>query len=405
MGTPLEWLIVGGGIHGVHLAIALLRGAGIPPERLGILDPHARLLQHWNCCTANTGMTTLRSPGVHHLDLDPKALFTFAKTSLGRQHPAPKGAFGRPSLALFAAQNDALITECRLEKRHIIDRASGIEHRGKLWRVETAAGSLDAANVALAIGASEQPHWPAWAAALRSCGARIQHIFEPGFERGTLQPWQHIVVVGGGISAAQTALTLAQQTPGSVTLLQRRPTQLATFDSDPCWMGPKCQSGFQRERDLCRRREIIRAARYRGSVPDYVNVHVRRAIAQGHLTQQIDEVAATQLEASGMILLELASGASLTTDCILLATGFEQCRPGGAWLDQAIRRHALPLAPCSYPIVDSALCWAPGLFVSGPLAELEIGPVARNIIGARMAAWRLVEAARSAYHETRTRTG
>jgi hypothetical protein len=52
----------------------------------------------------------------------------------------------------------------------------------------------------------------------------------------------------------------------------------------------------------------------------------------------------------------------------------------------------LPIAPCGYPLVNSALCWTDGLYVLGPLAELEIGPVARNITGARQAAERISQA-------------
>ena len=47
------------------------------------------------------------------------------------------------------------------------------------------------------------------------------------------------------------------------------------------------------------------------------------------------------------------------------------------------------------PIVDSALRWHPRIHVSGPLAELELGPASRNIAGARLAGTRLVEAARA----------
>jgi hypothetical protein len=46
-----------------------------------------------------------------------------------------------------------------------------------------------------------------------------------------------------------------------------------------------------------------------------------------------------------------------------------------------------------YPIVDRALRWHPGIHVTGPLAELEIGPPARNILGARLSAERLLGAA------------
>lgn len=59
-------------------------------------------------------------------------------------------------------------------------------------------------------------------------------------------------------------------------------------------------------------------------------------------------------------------------------------------MDRAIEDLDLPVAPCGYPIVDAGLRWAPGLHVTGPLADLELGPVARNISGARRAADRLV---------------
>jgi len=42
--------------------------------------------------------------------------------------------------------------------------------------------------------------------------------------------------------------------------------------------------------------------------------------------------------------------------------------------------------------VDKTLCWSPGLYVMGTLAELEMGPIAANIAGARQAARRLAAA-------------
>ena len=70
MSIKLDWLIIGGGIHGVHIAARLLGESGVAPDRLRILDPCDRLLARWRNCAAATGMTHLRSPGVHHLDLD-----------------------------------------------------------------------------------------------------------------------------------------------------------------------------------------------------------------------------------------------------------------------------------------------------------------------------------------------
>ena len=49
----------------------------------------------------------------------------------------------------------------------------------------------------------------------------------------------------------------------------------------------------------------------------------------------------------------------------------------------------LPTADCGYPFVDLALQWAKGLYVMGPLAELEIGPAAANLGGGRIAVKRI----------------
>lgn len=40
--------------------------------------------------------------------------------------------------------------------------------------------------------------------------------------------------------------------------------------------------------------------------------------------------------------------------------------------------------------VSNSLRWGPNLYVTGALAELEMGPIARNISGARQAADRIV---------------
>ncbi len=89
-------------------------------------------------------------------------------------------------------------------------------------------------------------------------------------------------------------------------------------------------------------------------------------------------------------------GEAIEVDGVLLATGFEQSRPGGALVSDLIETHALPCAACGYPVVDPHLRWHPSVFVTGPLAELEVGPAARNIAGARRAADRIVPFARTA---------
>ncbi len=386
----LDWLIIGGGIHGTHLALVLTQQAGVAPERLRILDPHPTLLARWHACTANTGMTFLRSGAVHHLDLHPEALTRFAKEPVGQPYRRFIEPYRRPALDLFNAHAAHVIERHRLHERLIVGRACGLTRAGDGWRVETTEGSIAARHVALALGAAEQPHWPAWAQHLRTAGAPIQHIFAPDFCRTDLPPWAHAVVVGGGISATQTALSLAQQQPGTVTLLTRHALRKHDLDSDPGWIGPKYQAGFQQLMDYTQRRAIIQQARHRGSVPPGVAVQVRRAVKAERLRLVQATVTAAYQDNQGQIRLILADGAgTLMSDRVILTTGFDPQRPGGAWLDAAITECALPVAPCGYPLVNPALRWADGLHVLGPLAELEIGPVSRNITGARQAAERI----------------
>ena len=67
-------------------------------------------------------------------------------------------------------------------------------------------------------------------------------------------------------------------------------------------------------------------------------------------------------------------------------------------IDKLIESGSLPCAECGYPIVDTELRWHPRIYVSGPLAELELGPVSRNIAGARRAGDRIIDSVRSHSH-------
>ena len=59
-------------------------------------------------------------------------------------------------------------------------------------------------------------------------------------------------------------------------------------------------------------------------------------------------------------------------------------------LDQLVASASLPCAPCGFPLVDAALRWHPSVHVVGPLAEIELGPIAGNISGARRAGERIL---------------
>jgi cation diffusion facilitator CzcD-associated flavoprotein CzcO len=385
----LDWLIIGGGIHGTHLSLYLTQRRGVPPDCIRVLDPHDEPLALWRHFTSNTGMEFLRSPGAHHLHYDPFALATFARAQSNQHLARFIEPYGRPALALFNAYSERLIERYRLCALRLTGRANGLIRLRDGWRIETAQGGVEARRVVLCIG-NEQPHWPEWAAVLRDNAAPIYHIFDPHFSREALPPGIRVVVIGGGITAVQTALTLSGTR--QVTLLMRHAPRVHSFDADTGWITPQYLDGFHREADYSRRRALIAAARHRGSMPPDVARELERAQTVGMITAQIGAVQTAELQANpsrSTITLYLTDGTVLSVHAIVLATGFEQLRPGGTWLDAAIHAHGLPTAPDGFPLVDAALRWADGVFVTGPLAELEVGPVSRNFIGARLAAERI----------------
>jgi thioredoxin reductase len=386
----LDWLIIGGGVHGTSLAISLLRSGRVSPEALRILDPEPEPLSVFFRCAAACGMSYLRSPGVHHLDSEPYSLRHFAGSKLGRSlRPAFRMPYERPTLALFRAHVEHLAQRHRLQELWLPGLATGLTLVPGGYGVETDRGRLTARRVLLALGMSAQPSIPAWAQALRAQGHPVPHLFEPGVVRRAAAEGL-TVVLGGGLSAAQAALRLMEEAPGRVALLSRHPLRVHAFDSDPGWQGSFLPA-FRREGDLARRRAIIQRARHRGSLPQEVARAVGRAVQQGQLRHLQDQVEGAEASGSG-ITLRLQRGGALTAARLYLATGFRPERPGGAFLDRAIAELGLRCASCGYPVVDPVLQWRPALHVTGPLAELELGPVARNIVGAQLSAARLAQA-------------
>lgn len=391
----LDWLIVGGGIHGVHMAARLLGDAGVQPKRLRIVDPGPRLLHRWRQNTATTGMSHLRSPSVHHLDVSPWSLERFSGTTIAEAPKLFASPYHRPALKLFNAHCDKVIESFNLNALHLRSRAVSCHVTERRAELELADGRiLRAANVVLAIGNSDHRAWPRWAP---KGTAKVHHIFDENVERWP-EANETVAVVGGGISAVQVALRLAGE-GHRVHLVARHPLRQHQFDSDPGWLGPRHMAGFAQERNVDQRRRLITSARHRGSVPPGTHRDLEDALSAGSVQLHRDHVRSLTTEGQHLSLGLVA--AALCVDRVLLATGFESRRPGGAFIDNLIASASLPCACCGYPIVDEALRWHRRVRVMGPLAELELGPVSRNIAGAQRAGRRIVDSLRQKHRQRR----
>ena len=383
----VEWLIIGGGIHGVHIATRLLGEVGVEPEMLRIVDPCEKLLERWRTCTELTGMTHLRSPAVHHLDINAWSLRRYIRSQEHTSLEPFAPPYERPALELFNAHCDQVIREFSLDQLHIQARATSCTVDCDEVSVHLSTGEvLTAQHIVLAMGMGGSPEWPAW---VPQDEPRVSHVFAPEFDQWP-EAEEDVAVIGGGISAAQIALRLAKE-GHRVHLVSRHDLREHQFDSDPGWLGPKYMEGFSQVRDADQRRVLINKARHKGSVSPDIRRALQRAIDQRQIAWHKGHVESCD-QRDEALTLTLSTDDSFSAQRVLLATGFASQRPGGMMIDQLVESAELPCARCGYPIVDEALRWHPRIYVTGPLAELEIGPVSRNIAGARRAGDRLVKA-------------
>ncbi|UOQ44293.1 FAD-dependent oxidoreductase [Halobacillus salinarum] len=183
------------------------------------------------------------------------------------------------------------------------------------------------------------------------------------------------------MTAAHLAFTLTNvNSIQSVALVKRHPFRIKDFDSDPGWLGPKYLKNYHQVDCYEKRRTLIKQARHTGSITRELHVKLKRQMRTGKLhihTTEIDHAAPMK----DSVKLVTSNRETIIGDYLLLATGAEADVPGKGWLKPIIDQLNLPCAPCGFPIVNSSLEWKDGLFVAGALAELEVGPVSRNISG------------------------
>lgn len=386
-----EWIIVGGGIQGITMATFLLNREKTSIDKLAIIDPHSEPLENWKRCTNIISMPYLRSPSVHHLDVEPFSLQAFVKSNSHDWNTAFYGRYKRPSLQAFNEHCEHIIDDLLLHKAWIQGRVRKANRMENGWSVELHNGQkLRGKNLVLAIGISEQPSWPEWAEKLKQeSDSSVYHIFDtdlPDFE----QLKYPFTIIGGGITSVHLAIKLSTLFPMDVTLLKRHPFRLYDFDSDPAWLGPKNQQSFRKLVSYKKRREQIIDARHRGSIPRDLHVKLLHCLQQGRLHIADEQVEQAVVSNGQVMLYDDQDNMIHQTGTVLLATGFKPTLPGKEWLTPMIHKHHLQCAECGYPIISKSLQWGPDLYVTGALAELEMGPIARNISGARQAAERIV---------------
>ncbi len=391
-----SWLIVGGGPQGVIIANALRTVVGLPIAELAIVDAHSVPLAVWDRRTEACGMRFLRSPGAHGLMPDFGALWAGDCTGLSRAHHEIE-PYARPSLELFrhhAHVATAGLDECWVQGK-VVDIREGPEGS---YTTATADGrTFQSKRVVLALGAGITPRIPVWARQLESPSraSLIDHLFSDSFRRTEIRG-ERVAIIGGGISAVQLALSLSDAGGLPPVLLSRRPLRESQFDSDPCYIGPRCMEEYAAAPRPVRR-ALLESARHPGTVTPGLHQRLLDAVRDGAIIHRVESIQSAMV-IDGEIHLSTQSG-TVRADRIVLATGFEPARPAGSLIDRIADSFSGPQLPKDtdgYPVVREDLSWREGLYVTGKLAEVELGPSAANLIGAHNAAKRIISSLRGA---------
>ncbi|MCZ6677354.1 MAG: FAD/NAD(P)-binding protein [Candidatus Poribacteria bacterium] len=399
--------IIGGGIHGIAIAMRLIREKPNVAKHLVILDRYPHPLTAWQRKTRGQGMAFLRSPAVHHISTDPLGIVEYARSHNRERELAPP--YAQPSASLF-------MEFCRDEiDRSQIDR---LYHRFDVAKLRWDKGSgqfpfriisqqnegFRAACVILAIGSDDCPYIPPefipWR---RRFPTRILHsrdfdlriLLQRRAESPSSLQSPKVVIIGGGLTAGTLAKNLvAHGLP--VVLVTRWPLRTQQFDFDPLWLGPKYLRNFKNEPDWEKRYKVIRQVRGEGTVtPEIVETLTKYAAEKqndfalhaGARVRCIDQPHPTD-----QLRIDTTQGSIDAVDLVILATGYRFDLRRYRFLSDLIERHNIPIRH-GLPLLDDNLQLQPieNLFGSGMIAQLQLGPASGNIAGAALAYERLRE--------------
>ncbi|WP_436861030.1 NAD(P)-binding domain-containing protein [Staphylococcus caeli] len=369
-----SWTIIGGGIQAVTIALKL-KSLGLKTSQLTIIDPHPSLCDQFNNYTERIEMPYLRSPCVHHVHPNPFHLNQFAKKQQFTH--ASYGPYKRPNRDMFMQHTHELIHRYDLNASHIQGKATQIKHEHSTWHVQyNDRHWVQSTHVIVAFGCNHQPYIPE----MFDQQPDVSHIFDnPQYTHAS-----H--VVGSGISAAHLTLkSLNKQPHAQIHLWTNKPFEVHDFDADTGWLGPKNMNHFKNLHSNEHRYALLKKERHKGSMPKELELRLKKHIKQGRLTHHINTL--VDIKQHHLITEQYC----MPYDHILLATGFKDNIMQQPLIEQLVHQYQAPVSSCGLPSITPSLEWLPNLYVSGGLADLELGPFARNIMGGREAALRITE--------------
>ncbi|KAJ8604301.1 hypothetical protein CTAYLR_002533 [Chrysophaeum taylorii] len=343
-----------------------------------VIDAHSWLTE-WRGRFAALDIKFLRSESSANPDVFHSGVSEFAMRT-GRRLPEFKWRTGR-------TLPETGLPESRLFEEFCDYLSSSLAHEfvvGTVTSVERATGGYDltldtkkvvrARHVVFALGAPGPPNVPEpW-----KLGPRVVHSSDwRRLGLDCVSSRDAVLVIGGGLSAAQAALKAARK-GAKVALCSRRPLATRRFDLPENW--PKRGRARLFEfygTPLAQRAAWVDRERGGGTVPPS---YLRELAGVRRVVDVVSEVDAT--------LRVTFHGATEPFDAtrVVLATGTTRNCARIPLVRDLVRAFDLPVLD-GLPLVDETLRWGHERFtVVGALATLQVGPDAANLTGARRAA-------------------
>ena len=391
--------IIGGGIHGVSIAIRLLRDMPAAAKHLAVVDRHPRPLTQWRSKTERQGMTFLRSPAVHHITPDALGIVEYAERHNRANELAPP--YSQPSTQLFwdfCKSAVAELGEHRVYYQFDVAKLRWDKGAGRFpFRlISTNSEGFRSRCVVLAIGSDDcvyvPPEFVQWQ---HRYPDQILHAsqFSVNCEDARDSKGNQIVIVGGGLTAGTLAKSLSER-GHSVALMARKGLKTEQFDFPPVWLGPKALAEFASETDFQRRYETIQQNRGEGSItPDIMEALLNAPKVDIYPETRIHNITTEEkCLPTRRLRVETTRGVITDVSHVILATGYRFNLGRYGFLTELLTRHQIRLV-CGLPRLDADLQLHPieNLFGSGTIAQLQVGPASGNIAGANLAYERLRE--------------
>ena len=388
----IDLAIIGAGVQALTLTTHLLQKSAKHYNKFLVFDPNQTWMSQWQQQFAAQQIPYLRSPAVHHPDPNPHQLRTFAENRYSELFPP----YDRPGTELFNDFCDEVISRWKLADKvypakvvRVLPIKQGSRDRFQL--VLDTGETIIARRVVLATG-SGKVQLPNWVDKITSDypADRLCHSQQINLSRLNLTG-EHILIVGGGLTSGHLAKG-AMNLGATVTLMTRKELQSKTFDADPGWLGPKYLKGFHAETDWYERYRQIQQARNGGSMTPDMMLQLSQAANEGKIRiNECCQVSDAHWQ-DNFWQVNCPIGCQHQVNRIWLATGTRFNVTEHPLLQDVLKTYPTEIVN-GLPILDEHLRLPKSnFFIMGGLAALQIGPVARNIGGGKMACQRIVPA-------------